>query len=210
VRRILIADDHDVVRRGIRQLLREALPDVHLGEVASAADALQALEREKWDLLLLDLNMPGRGGLDMLADAKRRDPGMAVLVLSAYPEEDFAVRCIRLGAAGFVSKASASDALVFATRRALAGGRYITPSLAEKLASVVGGEDAHAPHEALSDRELEVLRLVAHGKTLKEIASQFHLSEKTIATYRTRISVKLGLSTKVELTRYALKHGLVD
>lgn len=207
---ILLVDDHEIVRRGIRDLLSDALAGVRFGEAASASEAMNALEQEHWSLLVLDLNLPGRGGLDVLAEVRRRESRPPVLVLSAYSEEDFAVRSIRLGAAGYVSKSSAADELVVAVRRALEGGRYITARIAEKLAAVLGGEVAGAPHEALSGRELQVLRLVAGGRTLKEIAAEFRLSEKTIATYRARISAKLGISTNVDLTRYALKHGLVD
>lgn len=207
---ILLADDHEVVRRGIRYLLKEGLRDVRVGEATSAAEVLTALQGSEWHLLILDLNMPGRGGLDILAEVKRLLPHLPVLVFSAYPEEDFAVRCIRLGAAGYVTKSSPGEEILLAVRKTLAGGRYVTASLAERLASVVGGGGAHRPHEALSARELQVLRLVARGRTLKEIGAEFHLSEKTIATYRARISAKIGLSTNVELTRYALTHGLAD
>jgi len=160
--------------------------------------------------VLLDINIPGRSGLEVLSDARRLYPRLPVLVLSAYPEEEFAVRCLRLGAAGYLTKNSASDELVAASRKALEGGKYVTAALAERLAAVLGGEVRSEPHETLSGRELQVLRLVASGLTLKEIAGQLHLSEKTIATYRARISAKLGVSTGVELTRYALQHKLVD
>lgn len=207
---ILLADDHEIVRRGVRQLLTDGLADVRVEEAASASEAIERLERARWDLLVLDLNLPGRGGLEVLSEVRRRDARLPVLVLSAYPEEDFAVRSIRLGAVGYVSKSRSAEELLLAVRRVLAGGRYITATLAEKLAAILGGEGADAPHEALSGRELQVLRLVARGRTLKEIAAEFHLSEKTIATYRARISAKLGLSSNVELTRYAMKHGLAD
>ncbi len=208
--RILIVDDHAVVRRGTREVLAEDFPGAAFGEASDTAAALSRLEAEEWHLLLLDINLPGRSGLDVLDEVRRRWPRLPVLVVSAYPEEEFAVRCIRLGAAGYLTKSSASDELVAAARKALGGGRYVTASLAERLAALLGGDLAQAPHEMLSARELQVLRLVATGRTLKEIAAELHLSEKTIATYRARIAEKLGVSTNVELTRYAMQHRLVD
>jgi DNA-binding NarL/FixJ family response regulator len=181
-----------------------------VAEADTSETALAAIAATEWDLVLLDINIPGRSGLEVLEDARRLRPGLPVLVVSAYPEEEFAVRCLRLGAAGYLTKNTASTELVAAARKALGGGKYVTASLAERLVAVLGGEAQPAPHEALSSRELQVLRLVASGRTSKEIAAELHLSEKTIATYRARISDKLGLSTIVELTRYALQHGLVS
>jgi two-component system, NarL family, invasion response regulator UvrY len=210
MKRFLVVDDHEVVRRGLKQVLAEAFPGAEVEDAATSEAAMAALSGGAWDLLLLDINIPGRSGLELLEDARRLWPSLPVLVVSAYPEEEFAIRCIRLGAAGYLTKTSASAELVAAARKALAGGKYVTARLAEKLMDVLGGEAHPLPHEALSSRELQVLRLVASGKTGKEIASELHLSEKTIATYRARISDKLGISTIVELTRYALRHGLVD
>jgi two-component system, NarL family, invasion response regulator UvrY len=207
---ILVADDHELVRRGLRGLLKEAFPDLVIGEALDCAQTLSVLEKQSWDLVLLDINMPGRSGLDLLQDLRRLYPKMPVLVLSAFPEKDYAVRAFKLGASGYVSKQSASDELLAAVRKALAGGRYITPSLAEALASTVAGENPAAPHDLLSNRELQVLQLVALGKSLKEIAAALSLSEKTIGTYRSRISQKIGLSTNVELARYATLHQLVE
>jgi len=208
--RILIADDHELVRRGLRQLLADAFPDLVLVEAVDARQTLEAAEKQPCDLVLLDINMPGRSGIEVLQDLKRLYPRLPVLVLSAFPEKDYALRAFKLGASGYVSKQSASSELVTAARKALAGGRYITPSLAEALAATVAGEAPALPHETLSDRELQVLRYVALGKQLKEIAAELSLSEKTIGTYRMRISRKLGLGTNVELARYATRHGLVD
>jgi two-component system invasion response regulator UvrY len=208
--RVLVVDDHEVVRRGLEQILVERLPGARVGTADGYATALDLLAREAWDLALVDVHLPGRSGLELLEEVKRRWPRLPVLIVSASPEEEFAVRSIRLGASGYVTKSSASDELVAAARKALEGGRYVTPRLAEQLASYLGGDGAHAPHELLSTRELQVLQLVASARTLKEIGAELHLSEKTIATYRTRISRKLGLSTNVELTRYALQHRLVS
>jgi two-component system invasion response regulator UvrY len=195
--RILIADDHELVRRGLRQILAEAFPNLVLVEAADAHQALAAAEKQTCHIVLLDINMPGRSGIEVLQDLKRLYPRLPVILLSAFPEKDYAVRAFKLGA-------------VVAVRKALAGGRYITPSLAEALAATVAGEVPALPHEMLSDRELQVLRHVALGKQLKEIAAELSLSEKTIGTYRMRISRKLGLGTNVELARYASRHGLVD
>jgi len=207
--RILIVDDHEVVRRGLHQILVERLPGAHVGAAERYEAAIDLLTREPWDLALVDVNLPGRSGLELLEETKRRWPRLPVLMVSAYPEQELALRSIRLGASAYVTKDSASDELVAAARKALAGGRYVTAAVAEKLASYLGGDETDAPHELLSARELQVLRLVASARTLKEIGAELHLSEKTIATYRTRISRKLGLSTNVELTRYALQHKLV-
>jgi DNA-binding NarL/FixJ family response regulator len=208
--RLLIVDDHAVVRRGLTHVLSESLPAVRFGEASGAPEALELLEREHWDGALVDLNLPGRDGLSLLEEIRSRHPSLPTLVVSAYPEEEFALRCLRLGARGYVTKASATDELATAVRRVLAGGRYVTAELAERLASAVGGEVSYASHEALSNRELQVLRLVASGRSLKQIASELRLSEKTIATYRARIAAKLQISTNVDLTRYAMQHRLVD
>ena len=208
--RILVADDHELMRRGVRGLLKEAFPDVVIGEALDAGQTLAEVEEKAWDLVLLDISMSGRNGLDVLQDLKRLYPKLPVVMLSNLPEKDYAVRAFKLGAAGYVSKGSASTELLAAARKALAGGRYVTPSLAEALAATVAGESPAAAHDLLSNRELQVLRLVASGKSLKEIAAELSLSEKTIGTYRTRINQKTGLSTIAELVRYATLHKLVD
>jgi len=208
--KILIADDHELIRCGLKSILAEAFPDLLAGEAADAQETLEAVEKGPWDLVLLDINMPGRSGLDVLQDIRRLHPDVPVVVLSAFSEKDYAIRAFKLGASGYVSKQGASGELLAATRKALAGGRYVTPLLAEALAAIISGESPDAPHELLSNRELQVLRLVALGKPLKEIAAELFLSEKTIGTYRQRISQKIGLSTNVELARYAVHHKLVD
>jgi DNA-binding NarL/FixJ family response regulator len=160
--------------------------------------------------MILDVNLPGRGGLDLLTESKRRCPRMAVLVLSAYPEEEFGLRCLRLGADGYVEKSNRSAEIVSAVRRVLGGGKYVSPVLAEQLASAAQRSIGAVPHHLLSARELQVLKLVARGRTLREISSELQLGERTIATYRARLREKLGVSTNVEITRYALRHDLVD
>ena len=208
--RVLIADDHEIVRDGLRDILTTRLGTVVVSEAKDAGEAINLLIKEDWDLVLLDINMPGRDGLEVLEEAKRLRPKTPVMVLTAYPEEQFAIRSFKLGASGYLTKQSATDELVTAVQRILAGGKYITASLAERLAVSLGGNDDQAPHEALSNRELQVLRLIALGKSMKAIADELALSEKTVATYRTRISEKAGLKTNVEIARYALKHGLVE
>ena len=208
--RILLVDDHEVVRRGLRQWLTESYPDAEFGEAGTVPAAREAMTLGPWQLMLLDISLPGGSGLELLAQARQLCPQMAVLVLSVHPEEEFAVRAFKLGAAGYLTKAGLSDEMLPAVRRVLAGGKYVSAALAEHIAATLGNPRAQAPHEALSPRELEVLRLVAVGRTIKEIAANLLLSEKTIATYRTRVSDKLGVSTNVELARYALQNGLVD
>jgi two-component system, NarL family, invasion response regulator UvrY len=207
---ILIADDHEVVRRGLRQILEDALGKIKVSEAQTAQEAIDFLMRQAFDLVLLDINMPGRSGLEVLEEIMHLRPKTAVLVLSVAPEEDYALRCLKLGASGYLSKRSASDELVAAVNKAMAGGKYITAALAERLAASMSGKSAGLPHGALSNRELEVLKLIAAGRTIKEIARELVLSEKTIATYRARVSEKMGLATNVELARYAIQHRLAE
>jgi len=208
--RILIADDHELVRRGVRQTLAESFPELVVAEAVDARQTLAAAGKQRWDVVLLDINMPGRSGIEVLRDLKHLYPHLPVIMLTAFPEKDFAVRAFKLGASGYVCKHSASTELLAAVRKALAGGRYVTPSIAEALAATLAGEGPASPHEQLSNRELQVLLKVALGKSLKEVAAELSLSEKTIGTYRLRIARKLGLGTNVELARYAIRHRLVD
>ena len=207
---ILLVDDHEIVRRGLKQLLREEFPEAVFGEASTIPQARELIVQQEWDLVLLDINLPGGSGLELLDELKTVRSKSVVLVLSSYPEEEFAIRSFKLGAAGYLTKASVADEMLIAVRKVLAGGKYVSASLAEQLAAAMGNPGQLEPHESLSTRELEVLRLVATGKTVKEIATGLSLSEKTIATYRTRISRKLKLSTNVELARYALRHHLVE
>lgn len=208
--KILLVDDHEILRRGLKQLLTEEFPKAVFGEASRVPAARELITQQAWSLVLLDINLPGGSGLDLLTEIKRLRPAAAVLVLSSYPEEEFAVRSFKLGAAGYLTKAGAADELLVAVKKVLAGGKYVSLALAENLATALGNSASLAPHEALSPRELEVLRLVATGKTIKEIAALLSLSDKTIGTYRSRVSEKLRLSTNVELARYALQHRLVE
>jgi two-component system, NarL family, invasion response regulator UvrY len=206
----LIIDDHPVVRHGLHDLLARAMGPLQTAHARDGAEALELLRRQAWDLVLLDINLPGRSGLEVLEDIRRLWPRTPVLVVSMYPEEEFALRAFKLGAAGYLNKQGAYDELVTAVKKILGGGRYITVALAEKPADQLGARDLSAPHEALSSRELQVLQRVAMGRTIKEIAAELALSEKTIGTYRLRLAEKLGLSGDVELARYALEHHLVE
>ncbi len=208
--RILVVDDHALVRRGMVSLLKEHFKEAEMGEACDAREGLDAVMGEAWDLIVADISMPGRSGLDLIQDIKREKPELPVLVISGHPERDYALRALKLGAAGYVSKQSASDMLVMAVRRVLAGKRYVSQEVAEQLAGAISGDAPSDSHEMLSNRELEVLKLIASGKTIKEISAVLALSEKTVATYRSRIAEKMGLSSNVELTRYAMRHGLVD
>lgn len=209
--KFLIVDDHAVVRSGLRQILQDEFPRAKFGEAGTAAAALARVFKEPWDLVLLDVTLPGRSGLDALGDLRKARPRLPVLVLSMHPEAEFAVRALKAGAAGYLTKQSAAEELIDAVRKALAGGRYITAALAEKLATVLaGGAGAGLPHEDLSDREFQTLRLLAAGRAVKEIAAELSLSAKTVSTYRARVLEKLGVKTTVELLRYALQHGLVE
>lgn len=208
--KILIIDDHAIVRRGMSSLLQEHFKGVKIGEAEDAKTGLAAVMKQPWDLAMVDINMPGRNGLELIQELKVEKPALPVLVVSSHFEKDYALRALKSGAAGYVSKQSAADVLVTAVQRVLSGRRYISPALAEQLAGALAGESAATSHEALSNRELQVLRLIALGKSIKEISADLALSAKTVATYRSRIAEKMGLSSNVELTRYAMQHGLVD
>jgi two-component system invasion response regulator UvrY len=207
--KILIIDDHAIVRRGVISLLGEFYKGVSIGEAGDAREGLAAVIRESWDLVIVDISMPGRNGLELIQDIKRERSTLPVLVISAHSEKDYALRALKSGAAGFVSKQSAPDILATAIQQVSAGRRYISPAVAEHLAGALAGEATENSHDTLSNRELQVLQLIASGKTVKEISGELALSEKTIATYRARISEKMGLVTNVELTRYAIQNGLV-
>lgn len=208
--RVLIIDDHAIVRRGMISLLREHFKDVEVGEAEDAKTGLAAALNETWDLAIIDITMPGRNGLELIQEIKLENTVLPILVVSSHPEKDYALRALKLGAAGYVSKQSAADVLVTAVQRVMSGRRFISPALAEQLAGALAGEAPGTSHETLSNRELQVLRQIALGKTIKEISFDLALSAKTVATYRSRIAEKMGLASNVELTRYAMQNHLVD
>ncbi len=207
---ILLVDDHEILRHGLKQLLGELFPDAIFGEAGSVVKARALFGERQWHLILLDINLPGGSGLDLLAEVRKQQAGVVVLVLSSYPEEEFAVRAFQSGADGYLTKSSVASELFVAVRKVLSGGKYVSAAMAERLARVISVPSIQLPHETLSARELEVLRQVAKGRSIKEISAELCLGEKTVATYRQRAAEKLGLTTHVELARYALRHGLVD
>jgi DNA-binding NarL/FixJ family response regulator len=206
---ILIADDHAVVRRGLREILAEALPTASFAEAGNGDQVISLLSKSVAQLLLLDINMPGRSGLEVLRDVKRSWPRVPVIVMSVQPADQYALRCLRAGAAAYISKETAPEELAQAARKVLAGGRYVGPDLAEKLINTIDQEDSKSPHESLSDREHEVMRMIAEGKTLTDVADVLHLSVKTVSTYRARILAKMKMKSNAELIRYALEKGLI-
>jgi len=208
--RILVCDDHPIVRRGLREILEQAGAPVTVGEAASAAEGLALARKQSWDTVVLDITMPGRSGLELLKELKSERPRVPVLVLSVHPAEQYAVRVLRAGASGYLTKESAPEELLTAIRHIVRGGRYISPSVGETLADDLGRPAEHLPHHGLSDREFEIMRRLASGKRVSEIADQLHLSVKTVSTYRARVLRKLNLRTTADIMRYALKHGLVD
>ena len=207
---ILVVDDHVVVREGLKRILEESDDCVVAAEAGSVADAAAWLRKRAFDLVLLDISLPERTGLELLKTIKKELPGLPVLVLSAYAEDHYAVRAFKEGADGYLSKQSAMDSLIVAIRKVASGGKYLTPALAERIALEIGARDERALHETLSDREFEIFRLIARGSSLKEIAERLHLSPKTVTTYRARILEKTGLTSNAELTRYMVENGLLD
>ena len=208
--RILIVDDHSVVRRGLKQILVDEFKKAEFGEASNAGEALERVRKEAWDAVVLDITMPGRSGLEALKEIKEAKPKLPVLVLSMHPEDQFAVRVLKSGASGYMTKESAPEELVGAVKKVLAGGRYVSPALAEKMASYLAIDTPKPPHERLSDREFVVLRMIASGKTASQIAEELSLSVKTVSTYRTRILEKTGMMSNAELTHYAIKNQLVE
>jgi two-component system, NarL family, invasion response regulator UvrY len=207
--RIFIADDHPIVRQGLRRIVEADAGMVISGEAGDAPTLLAALDTTATDLLLLDVSMPGGPFLDTLRDVRTRHPSIRVLTLSVQPEEQWAVRALRAGSSGYLTKDHSPDQLLEAIRRVYRGGRYVSPTLAEHLASQLDGCGERYPHELLSDREFEVMRRLGSGLTVSEIAGELALSTKTVSTYRTRILEKMELATNADLVRYAARHGLI-
>ena len=206
--KILIVDDHAVIYQGLKRILDDEFEGATFGEARHSQEALDLVSRERWDLVILDVDLPGRGGLDVLKQMRAEHPKLPVLMFSMHSEEQFAVRALKAGASGYVAKDSASERLVEAIRKVIRGGRYVSAALAEKLAADLSRDVSPVSHEILSDREFEVMRMIAEGKTTTAIADLLSLSVKTVSTYRARILEKLQLETTSELIRYAIDHGL--
>jgi two-component system invasion response regulator UvrY len=208
--KILIVDDHTVVREGLKQILSR-LPDCgEVGEAGDGAQALRQVREHQWDLVLLDVALPGGNGLEALKRIKEERPRLPVLILSMFPEDQYALRVLRAGASGYLTKESAPDQLLSAVREALAGRKYISPGVGAQLALSLDAAHGRSPHEALSDRELQILLAIARGATVGEIAQEIHLSVKTVSSYRTRVLEKLQLKNNAQLMLYAMRRRLVE
>jgi two-component system, NarL family, invasion response regulator UvrY len=207
---ILIADDHPIVRQGLRQILSDISDMKVAGEAVNGQEALDQVRAGGWDVLVLDITMPDRSGFDILKELKHERPELPVLVLSIHAEEQFAVRVLKAGASGYLTKENAPTELIKAIRKVVSGGKYISRSLAESPAFSLDTDSARPRHEALSDREFQVMQMMASGKTLADIAEELSLSTKTISTYRTRLLEKMNLKTNAEIIRYAIENGLIE
>ena len=207
--KILIADDHAIVRKGLKQLLLEEYPSAVIGEVADTEGLLKQVMNNGWNIVICDMNMPGRSGLDALAHIKQVAPDLPVLIMSMYPEDQYALRVLKAGASGYLQKESIHDDIIKAVQTVKLGKKFITPSIAEKLAEAFHNNTDKQPHELLSDREFDVFKLLAGGKSVSEIASQLSLSTTTVSTYRSRIMEKMGIRSNADLTRYALEKKLI-
>jgi DNA-binding NarL/FixJ family response regulator len=207
--RILIADDHTVVRRGLKQILIEEFKSATIDEVTDAEELLKKVMKEQWDVIVSDISMPGRSGLEVLQQIKEHYPKLPVLILSIHPEDQYAIRVLKAGASGYLNKDSAPDELVKAIHQLLLGKKYITPSIAERLAGLLDQDADKLPHENLSDREFEVLKMLAAGQAVSGIAEKLSLSVTTVSTYRARILTKMNLKTNADLTLYSIKNKLL-
>ena len=208
--RVLIIDDHAVVRQGLKTILADISGVQVAGEASNSVDALRLIRSQSWGLVLLDISLPGKSGLELLKVIKAEQPTTPVLVLSMYPEDQYALRVLKSGADGYLTKESAPDQLVHAVRKVASGGKYISQAVAEKMAGDLVANRPGTLHDALSNREFEILRMIASGKTLTQIAEDIRLSVKTVSTYRTRIMAKTGLQNNAEITHYAIRNGLVQ
>jgi DNA-binding NarL/FixJ family response regulator len=208
--RVLIADDHAIVRQGLRQILAETKDMVVAGEAETAHEALKLVREAEWDVALLDISMPDKSGIDTLKLIRKERPKLPVLMLSMHPEDHYAVRCLKAGASGYLTKQSAPVQLVSAIRQVAAGRKYISPAVAEELANSIGTDFDQPAHTILSDREYQTLRLIATGNSLSEIAAKLSLSAKTVSVYRARLLDKLNLKNNADIAHYAVKNNIVD
>jgi DNA-binding NarL/FixJ family response regulator len=207
--KILIADDHAIVRKGLKQILLEEYPSAKIGEVADAESLLAEVTKDDWNIVICDMNMPGRSGLDALTQIKQIAPRLPVLIMSMYPEDQYALRVLKAGASGYLGKDNIHDDIIKAVQTVQLGKKFITPTIAEKLANALGEDGNLQPHESLSDREFDVFKLLATGKAVSDIAAQLSLSATTVSTYRSRIMEKMHMRTNAELTRYAIEKNLI-
>ncbi|MDD8018161.1 MAG: response regulator transcription factor [Bacteroidota bacterium] len=208
--RILIADDHTIIRKGLMQILSEGMRGVEFGEASNAGEAVAMIGKKKFDIIILDVSMPGKSGLEVLKDIKILQPKIPILILSMHPEDQYAVRVIKAGAMGYMTKDSAPEELVNAVQKILHGGKYVSSAMSEHLLNLIQEPQHTETYQSLSDREFEVMRLLASGKTVSEIAEKISLSVKTVSTYRTRILQKLHLTTTADITRYAMQNKLIE
>jgi DNA-binding NarL/FixJ family response regulator len=208
--RVLIADDHAIVRKGLVEIIRESSETIMVDEASNGIEALDKTAKNDYDLVLLDISMPGKGGLEVLQELKEHSPGLPVLMLSMHPEEQYALRALRDGASGYLTKESAADEMLDAIRKVLSGGKYISSSLAEKLAFGLIDGSKKPVHETLSNREYQVMRMIGRGKTTREMANEMSLSVKTISTFRSRILRKMRMKSNAELTHYVIQNNLMD
>ena len=208
--RVFIADDHPLIRKGIKEILEEEIDLKVIGEAAYPHEVLEGIQKYEPDILVTDLTMPGRSGLDLISDLKQLFPKLPILVLTMHPEERFAVRALKAGAYGYITKDSKPEELIKAIRQVVTGRKYITPSLAEKLATELNRDQNKQPHEILSDREFQIMRLISSGKKVSEIAEKLSISIRTVNTYRARILLKMNMKSNAELTLYAIENHLID
>jgi DNA-binding NarL/FixJ family response regulator len=207
--RILVADDHSVVRQGLKRIIADN-PDMEIvGEAASGQEALELVRSGSFDLVILDISMPGQNGLDILCELKAASPTLKVIILSMHPEEQYAIRSFRDGASAYLTKGASPEELIAAIRTVASGKKYITPSVADRLVTYVEDSSQESPHETLSDREMQILVLIGSGKQVSDIAEELNLSIKTVSTYRSRVLLKMNMETNAQLMRYALQHGLL-
>jgi two-component system, NarL family, invasion response regulator UvrY len=207
--KVIIADDHSIVRKGLKQIILEEYPFAEVEEASNAEELIKKTLTSTWDVVITDLSMPGRSGLDALRQIREAHPKLPVLVLSMHPEDQYAIRVLKAGASGYLNKDTAQDELVQAMRKVLVGKKYISARVAEQMADVIEGNTDTALHELLSDREFDVLKMLAGGKSVSEIANSLSLSSTTVSTYRSRILEKMKMKSNADLTRYALEHKLI-
>lgn len=210
MKKILVIDDHAVVRQGVRYILQNEFQEIEFGEAGNVEEGLKKAVEQNWDLVILDIKLQGKSGFDLLIEMKYKYPQLPVFVLSMYPEEQYAIRMLKLGACGYMNKENAPEELARAVKRVLAGKKYVSPALAEKLVFNYISDNENPPHESLSNREFQVMLMIASGKSVTEISEKLHLNVKTISTYRSRILEKMKMNTNAELTNYALKQQLIE